>query len=273
MRRVVFNQKGGVGKSSITANLAAISAARGLKTLVVDLDSQCNSTYYILGRDSSPSSVTIGDFFEQTLSFKLISQKPKHFVRQTPYPNLDMIAGSTQLGALQAPLEAKHKILKLREMLKSLEEYDAVYIDTPPAYNFYTLSALIAANACLIPFDCDEFSRRALYTLMENVEEARSDHNPRLTIEGIIVNQFQPKASFPQRIVEELKSEGLPILGTFLPFSIKMRESHDLAKPLIYTAPKHKLTLEFIALFDELHPHMAKSSSVEDPVVEETSSL
>ena len=171
MRRVIFNQKGGVGKSSITANLAAISAEKGLKTLVVDLDSQCNSTYYLLGREDKGSQVTIGDFFEQSLSFKLLSQKPRSFVRSTQYENLDMIAGSVALGKLQAQLESKHKILKLRDLLKSLDDYDAVYIDTPPAYNFYTLSALIAANACLIPFDCDEFSRRALYSLMENVEE------------------------------------------------------------------------------------------------------
>ncbi|MFM9470049.1 ParA family protein, partial [Streptomyces scabiei] len=75
-------------------------------------------------------------------------------------------------------LESKHKIYKLAAALKELSNsYDAIYIDTPPAFNFYTLSALIAAERCLIPFDCDAFSRRALYTLLENVGETQSDHN------------------------------------------------------------------------------------------------
>lgn len=256
MRRVVFNQKGGVGKSSIAANLAAISAAKGLKTLLVDLDPQGNATHYLLGRELSEDDNNIGDYFAATLSFKLLGHKPRSYVQPTPFPNLDVVASSPKLGDLQAQLEAKHKIYKLRDMLKALDEYDAVYIDTPPAYNFYTMSALIAGNACLVPFDCDEFSRRALYTLLENVEETRSDHNSALVVEGIIVNQFQPRANLPRQMVDELREEGLPILENFISSSVKMRESHEQCLPLIHMVPKHKLTQEFVALFEELHPHM-----------------
>ena len=125
------------------------------------------------------------------------------------------------------------------------------------------MSALICAHACLIPFDCDEFSRRALYSLLENVDEVRQDHNSRLKIEGIVVNQFQPRASLPVRVVNELREEGLPILGSYISSSVKMRESHDQSLPLIHCAPKHKLTAEFLALFDELHPQMASVGTKE----------
>jgi chromosome partitioning protein len=139
-------------------------------------------------------------------------------------------------------------------MLKRLEDrYDDVYIDTPPAFNFYTLAALIAADTCLIPFDCDDFSRRALYSLMENVEETRGDHNPDLEVEGIVINQFMSRANLPQRLVGELIDEGLPVLGTRLSASVKMRESHEQCLPLIHLAPRHKLTDEFLALYDEIH--------------------
>jgi chromosome partitioning protein len=133
-----------------------------------------------------------------------------------------------------------------------LAGYDAVFIDTPPALNFYTLSALIAADRCLIPFDCDAFSRQAIYGLMQAVAEVRADHNPDLAIEGIVVNQFQSQASLPRRVVDELRAEDLPVLETMLPASIKMRESHEAATPLVVLAPRHKLSRAFEDLFAEL---------------------
>ncbi len=253
MRRVVFNQKGGVGKSSIAANLAAISASRGYSTLLVDLDPQANASQYLLGADYESSDRSIGDFFEDCLSFRLLERDPLSYVEETGFDDLHLIPSSPDLNELEGKLQAKHKIYKLRELMEDLSaEYQAVYIDTPPAFNFFTLSALIAADGCLIPFDCDDFSRRALYQLLENVEETRSDHNRRLHVEGIVINQFLPRANLPRRLVEELCQEGLPVLETRLSSSVKMRESHDRAVPLIYLAPKHKLTGQFVALFEEL---------------------
>jgi len=270
MRRVVFNQKGGVGKSSIATNLAAISADRGLRTLIIDLDSQCNTTQYLLGTGTDTADNDIGVFFAQTLSFRGRNRrKLKDFVLSTPFENLDLIAANPELGDIMAQLESKHKIYKLRDGIASLQGYDAIYIDTPPAFNFYSMSALIAADACLIPFDCDAFSRQALYTLMDNIDETRSDHNEDLDVEGIVVNQYQPRASLPQRIIQELRDEKLPILEAFISSSIKMRESHDQSLPLIHAFPKHKLTQEFVALFELLHPGFGVSASkVEEGNVE-----
>ncbi len=125
------------------------------------------------------------------------------------------MASSPALEPLQGKLEAKYKIYKLRDALRELDGYDDIIIDTPPAFHFYTLSALIAAQKCLIPFDCDDFSRRALYGLLESVAEVREDHNPRLEVAGIVVNQFQPRARLPQRMVDELLEEGLPVLEPY----------------------------------------------------------
>ncbi|MEY2686528.1 MAG: hypothetical protein RL375_726, partial [Pseudomonadota bacterium] len=130
--------------------------------------------------------------------------------------------------------------------------YDRIYIDTPPALNFYTRSALIAAQGCLIPFDCDDFSRRALYTLLANVAEIQSDHNRDLQVEGIVVNQFQPRANLPAKLVGELIAEGLPVLQPYLSSSVKIKESHERALPMIHLDPRHKLTQELVALHDAL---------------------
>lgn len=257
MRRVVYNQKGGVGKSSITVNLAAIAAARGLKTLVVDLDPQCNASQYLLGMGAYQSNggptPNIGSFFSQTLSFKLKEKAPREYVHVTKFENLYLLPADPELGEVEHLLESKHKIYKLRGLMKSLgREFDAIYVDTPPAFNFFTLSALIAADRVLIPFDCDAFSRKALYTLLENIQESRDDHNEDLRVEGIVVNQFQPRARLPRELVETLVEEGLPILNSHISSSVAMRESHQRAMPLINWNPKHKLTEEYQALFDEL---------------------
>ncbi len=253
MRHVVFNQKGGVGKSTITCNLAAISAHQGLRTLVVDLDPQGNSTRYLLGPAADTVNATIADYFEETLKFSVRPKTAPDFVMATPWQGLHLMPSHPRLDELQTKLESRHKIYKLRDGLDELAgRFDRIYIDTPPALNFYTRSALIAAERCLIPFDCDDFSRRALYALLENVQEIQADHNRNLVVGGIVVNQFQPRASLPQRLVQELVDEGLPVMQPYLSASVKIRESHDQARPMIHLDPKHKLTLEFLALHEAL---------------------
>ena len=253
MRTVVFNQKGGVGKSTITCNLAAIGAQAGKRTLVVDLDPQGNSTHYLLGQDGRELEVTLADLFDQTLNFRLNPRATTEFVVPTPFEHLAVMPSHPDLEDLQGKLESRYKIFKLREALDELaDDYDQIWLDTPPALNFYTRSALIATQRCLIPFDCDDFSRRALYSLLDNVQEIKADHNRNLEVEGIVVNQFQPRASLPQKLVQELIAEGLPLFKTYLSSSIRIRESHEQAKPMIHLDPKHKLTQEFVALHAEL---------------------
>lgn len=258
MRRVIFNQKGGVGKSTISCNLAAISAVEGKKTLVVDLDIQGNSTQYLLGQKVTDPDQSIAYFFKNSLSLGLFGGQQsglESLIHETPFPNLFVIPSHPELEPLQSRLESRYKIFKLREALDRLEGFDAVYIDTPPILNFYSQSALIAADKCLIPFDCDAFSRESLYTLMQTISEVRADHNSNLEVEGIVVNQFQSQANLPKELVEELISEGHPVLTARISPSVKVRESHSKSMPLVHYLPSHKLTDEFRALHTEINQH------------------
>ncbi|MEC7120469.1 MAG: ParA family protein [Pseudomonadota bacterium] len=275
LRRVVFNQKGGVGKSSITVNLAAIAAARGYRTLVIDLDPQCNSSQYLLGEKATHGQgnpalePNVGGYFESLLNVgqskgligsalgSILKSKDEDladYIHPTRFERLSVIPASPTLGEMEHALQSKHKIFKLRDALKALEKsFDLVFIDTAPAFNFYTLAALIAGDRVVIPFDCDVFSHRALQTLLENVVETKSDHNPQLNVEGIVVNQYQARANLPQQVVQGLKDDGLPVFESMLPPSIIMKESHQKNQPLIHLDDEHKLTLAYVALFDEMN--------------------
>jgi chromosome partitioning protein len=251
MRFVVFNQKGGVGKSTIAANLAAVAAERGDQTLLVDLDPQSNASQSVLGPVASEARPNLADLFEESLAFHLFKTDAKVYVHPSPFPKLDILPSHPAVDALLSRLESRHKVYRIREIVDALG-YGTVFFDTPPAWNILTLSALVAADRVLIPFDCDDFARRAIGPLLERIEEVRADHNPRLKIEGIVVNQFQGRANFPQQAVDALLADGLPVLEPYVSSSVRIRESHHAARPMVFFEAGHKVTGEFEALYDRL---------------------
>jgi chromosome partitioning protein len=267
-RRVIFNKKGGVGKTTIACNLAAISAQSGKKTLVIDMDPQGNASRYLMSERyeaAREQKKTIYDYFKATLDsgsafvfnpfFPRLDRSENDlgdYLHETAYDNLWMIPSHPALVEIETQLVNRHKIYKLREALDTMKKFDAVFIDTPPALNFFSQSALIAASRCLIPFDCDAFSRDAINDVGQHIGDIQSDHNHDLHVEGIVVNQFMSRAKHPQEIVVALKADGLPILSTRLSSSVKIRESHQSAKPMIFLDPKHKLTCEFLELYSEI---------------------
>ena len=157
------------------------------------------------------------------------------------------------MADFEQKLSARHKILKLRKFASDLATLnDDVILDTPPAFNFFSLSALIAARSVLIPFDCDEFSRDALFELLRHIEEVRDDHNSSLVFEGVVINQYQARANYPRHAVAELIESGVPVLEPFISMSVKVRESHGAKKPLVLKEPRHKISQEFVSLYSAL---------------------
>jgi chromosome partitioning protein len=253
MNRVIFNQKGGVGKTSVTCNLAASFARLGKKVLVVDLDAQANASHYLLaGANWEPN---IADFFSATLGFTLFQDSLAGALHHSRFEQLYVVPAASALAELQPKLEARYKIFKLQAAVAEVKKkfgFDEVLFDTPPALNFYSLSALMAADRVLIPFDCDEFSAQGLQQVIGAIREVIADHRPLLMIEGVVVNGFQSGAKLPRDTVAKLKPLGVPVLEPFVSTSVVMKESHAARTPLAFLKPKHKLTEEFRQLAQHL---------------------
>ncbi len=268
MKRAIFNQKGGVGKTSITCNLAAAFAKSGRKVLVVDLDSQANSSKYLLGPRMDRVKNNIADFFNSTLSFRLFQDSLMDTIYESEYPGLFVIPAGEQLKELQPKLEGRYKIFKLGEAIDVAMEkmgFDDVFFDTPPSLNFYSMSSLLAADRVLIPFDCDAFSEDAVYQVMQAVQEVANDHRPELQVEGIIINHFQAQTKVPKAGIDRLRQQGFTVLEPYLSSSVIMRESHSAGVPLPFFKPAHKLSQEFLGLANHLIGNEKRAGATAKP--------
>jgi chromosome partitioning protein len=184
--------------------------------------SQGNSTHYLLGKLVQDENQTLAKFFRECLSLNPFASGPScslnEIAQPTPFENLSIICPHVEMESLRNRLWSHTtKIYKLRDALSDQSQFDEVYIDTPPVLNFYGLFAPIASRKCLTPFDYDAFSKEALYTILGVIGKIRMDHNPKLEVEGIVVNQFQHRANLPRRLVENLVDEGQRVLNTNIP--------------------------------------------------------
>lgn len=249
--RVIYNQKGGVGKTTLAVNLATCSALRGHRTLLIDSDPQGNASTYILGINKLPEK-NLTQYYESCLHLNIFRQSIFEYVTlNTKISNLHLVACNRELEELRTKLENKHKIMKLKDGLKN-NTYEFVYLDPPPANDFFSLSCLIAANEIIIPIDCDAFSVQAAQEIKNSIEEVKQDHNPNLSVKGIIVNQFQKGTKHSLGIIQELKKIGFPILEPYIPTSVKVRESHSEIKPIVIGYPEHAVSQAIFGLYDTL---------------------
>jgi chromosome partitioning protein len=249
--RVVFNQKGGVGKTTLATNLATCAALAGHRTLLIDADPNANATTHLLGREQPPPR-TLAHFFDACLGLSLFRQSVTEFVvASARVPGLHVLAGDRRLDDLRPKLESRHKINKLRDGLVSLP-YDHVYFDTPPTLDFYSLSCLIAAQELLIPIDCDAFSVQAAQEVRKAVDEVRQDHNPQLVITGVVVNHYQRSTRHASRMVGELRRLGFRVLEPFIPASVKVRESHSEKAPFLMRHGDHAVGKALKGVFEAI---------------------
>ncbi len=244
----IANQKGGVGKTTTTLNLAAAFAEVGHRVLVLDLDPQGNA---------STGLGSLADKREFTTYDVLVGQVvEERFVIQTELKNLYLIPSTTDLSSADIELASnKNRSKLLRTVLSNsdLSKYDYIFFDCPPSLNVLTVNALIAADSLIIPLQSEFFALEGLSQLLMSVREVRSLGNPSLRIEGIVLTMFDGRNRLSLQVEEDARENlGELVFKTMIPRNVRISEAPSFSMPVLSYDSRSKGAAAYRALAEEV---------------------
>lgn len=230
----IFNQKGGVGKTTTNINLSACLAMRGKKVLVVDIDPQGNTTSGI-GLVKRKLQYTLYDVLvnkEFDISKAILHTKTN---------GLDILPASVDLAGAEIELvnlEGRERRLK-KAIDKVKPMYDFVFVDCPPSLGLLTINSLTAVDSVLIPIQCEFYALEGVSQLMNTVEMVRKNMNPDIEIEGVILSMFDGRTNLSLQVVQEVKKYfGNKVFNTIIPRNVRLAEAPSYGLPIIKYDPK-----------------------------------
>lgn len=243
----VANQKGGVGKTTTTINLAAAVANKGFKTLLIDLDPQANS---------SMSYVDVRQV-EKSMFDVLVSEELgiREVIVSTPVANLSLAPSRIALAKLESKLIGEidgHYRLKDR-IADLINEYDYVFIDTPPTLGMITVNALVASTHVLVPIQSSYFALEGTDDLLETIEKIKSRPNPNLQLLGVVITMHDKRTTLSKDIHDQIQQVfGDRLFRTTITKSIRLEESPAYKESIFSFAPRSSGAMEYYSLSEEI---------------------
>ncbi len=243
----VTNQKGGVGKTTTTINLAASLAAAKQRVLLVDLDPQGNATMGSgIEKRDLPHTV-----YDMLLEARTLQEVRKH----SDTGKYDVLPANRELAGAEIELvDLPRREMRLKEALQGVvEEYDYILIDCPPALNLLTLNGLCAARSVMIPMQCEYYALEGLSDLVNTIQKVRANLNPGLEIEGLLRTMFDPRNTLAQQVSDQLQQHfGDKVYRTVIPRNVRLAEAPSYGVPALYHDKLSKGTKAYLALAGEL---------------------
>lgn len=243
----IFNQKGGVGKTTTNINLSCYLALEGFKVLIIDIDPQGNTTSG-LGIDKSNLNFSIYNLFVENKDINSL------IVESEIIKNLYVIPSSVELSATEVELAntTKREFILKDSLYKLNNKFDFIFIDCPPSLGFLTLNALVSSDSLIIPIQCEFYALEGLSQLIHTINLVNNSLNKDLYIEGVILNMYDSRAKLSNEIVSEVNNFfGDKVFKTVIPRNVKLAESPSYGLPIMLYDEKCKGALSYKNLAKE----------------------
>lgn len=243
----IFNQKGGVGKTTTNINLAACLAMKGKKILILDIDPQGNTTSGV-GISKKNLEITTHEILIED------NYDPEDAILSTGVENLDIIPASVQLAGAEVELiELAGREKRLKRAIDVLKpKYDYIFIDCPPSLGILTINSLTAVDSVLIPIQCEFYALEGVSQLMSTIDIVQRNMNPDLEIQGVILSMFDGRTNLSMQVVEEVKKYFKEkVYTTVIPRNVRLAEAPSHGMPVIQYDPKSSGAIAYMEFAEE----------------------